>query len=166
MSLDNGTTQLECNCNSSNYKYEACGHIVTGDSNIIKDVKLRNSIEKSPTCREQNNIDWEVNRRNCKEAVTKYMGKWARAAGADRGVFRDWEKTVHECIDERVRFLKQRRFNKRKKQVLRNKVHLDSLNSLYEKYVLVPADKAANNVIVVCKKYYLDVVIKKLNSTI
>ena len=31
--------------------------------------------------------------------------------------------------------------------------------------MLVPADKAANNVIVVCKKYYLDVVIKELNST-
>ena len=77
----------------------------------------------------------------------------ARTAGADRRVLRDWEKTVHECIDERVRFLKQRRLNKRKKQVLRNKVHLDSLNSLDEKYVLVTADKAANNVIVVCNKY-------------
>ena len=31
--------------------------------------------------------------------------------------------------------------------------------------MLVPADKAANNVIVVCKKYYLDVAIKELNST-
>ena len=29
----------------------------------------------------------------------------------------------------------------------------------------VPADKAASNVIVVCKKYYLDVVMKELNST-
>ena len=42
---------------------------------------------------------------------------------------------------------------------------LDSLNSLHEKYVLVPTDKAANNVIMLCKKYYLDVVIKELNST-
>ena len=66
-----------------------------------------------------------------------------------------------------MRFLKQRRLNKRKKQVLLNKVHLDSLNSLHKKYVLVPADKAANNVIMVCKKYNLDVhvVIKELNST-
>ena len=50
-----------------------------------------------------------------KEAVTKYMGKWARTVGADRRVLRDWEKTVHECIDERVRFLKQRWLNKRGK---------------------------------------------------
>ena len=29
-------------------------------------------------------------------------------------------------------------------------------------YVLVPADKAANNVIVVCKKYYIDTLVKEL----
>ena len=34
-----------------------------------------------------------------------------------------------------------------------------------KKYVLVPADKAANNVIVVCKKYYLEVVIKEIMAT-
>ena len=31
--------------------------------------------------------------------------------------------------------------------------------------LLVPADKAANNVIVVCKKYYLEVVLSELNTT-
>ena len=31
--------------------------------------------------------------------------------------------------------------------------------------VLVPADKATNNVIVVCKKYYLDVVLNELSTT-
>ena len=31
--------------------------------------------------------------------------------------------------------------------------------------MLVPADKAANNVIVVCKKYYLEVVMKEITET-
>ena len=31
--------------------------------------------------------------------------------------------------------------------------------------MLVPADKAANNVIVVCKKYYLEVVTKEITAT-
>ena len=38
-------------------------------------------------------------------------------------------------------------------------------NKLHDNFVLVPADKANNNVIVVCKKYYLDVVIMELGST-
>ena len=32
-------------------------------------------------------------------------------------------------------------------------------------YVLVPADKAASNVIVMCKKYYLQIVLNELTTT-
>ena len=36
-----------------------------------------------------------------------------------------------------------------------------TLHKLHANYVLVPADKAANNVIVVCKKYYIDTLVKQ-----
>ena len=49
--------------------------------------------------------------------------------------------------------------------ILKSKRHLRSLEELYSKYVLVPADKAAQNVIVVCKKYYLQVVLKEIETT-
>ena len=35
-----------------------------------------------------------------------------------------------------------------------------TLRRLHDDFVLVPADKAANNVIVVCKKYYIETLIK------
>ena len=38
----------------------------------------------------------------------------------------------------------------------------DTLRRLHDDFVLVPADKAANNVIVVCKKYYIKTLIKEL----
>ena len=38
----------------------------------------------------------------------------------------------------------------------------DSLHKLHANYVLVPADKAANNVIIVRKKYYIDTLVKEL----
>ena len=81
-------------------KYESCGHVVTGDLSIIKDVKLRNLISKGPAYREQNNIDWRVNLKNCKAAVSRYGKKWAKEANVDRCVLRDWEKTVYSgtCI--------------------------------------------------------------------
>ena len=39
------------------------------------------------------------------------------------------------------------------------------MHDFQRQFVLVPADKAANNVIVVCKKYYLDVVLNELSTT-
>ena len=38
----------------------------------------------------------------------------------------------------------------------------ECLKELLEKYVFVPEDKAANNIIVVCKHYYLEVIYKEL----
>ena len=38
----------------------------------------------------------------------------------------------------------------------------DALNRLHDDFVLVPADKAANNVIVVCKNYHVETLLKEL----
>ena len=160
LNMNCGTAGMVCSFNSSRYKYESCGHVVTGDLSIIKHVNLSG---RGPAYREQNNIDWRVNLKNCKAAVSRYAKKWAREANVDRRVLRDWEEMVYKFIDEKIGSLKQRKINKRKKHVLKRRVHLGNLNKLHEKFVLVPADKAYNNVIVECKKYYLDVVIKELN---
>ena len=39
------------------------------------------------------------------------------------------------------------------------------MEKLYSKYVFAPADKAANNVIIIWKKYYVEVLKSELNST-
>ena len=151
---------VNCSMQGWRYKYESCGHVVTGDLTIIKDVKLRNFISKGPAYREQISIDWRMNLKNCKAAVSRYAKKWAKEANVDRHVLRDWKETVYKFIDEKVASLKQRKINKRKKHILKSRVNLDNLNKLHDNFVLVPAEKASNSVIVVCKKYYLDVVIK------
>ena len=38
----------------------------------------------------------------------------------------------------------------------------DTLHKLHANYVSVPAEKAANNVIIMCKKYYIDTLVKEL----
>ena len=38
----------------------------------------------------------------------------------------------------------------------------DTLHKLQTHYVLVPADQAANNVIIVCKKYHIDTLVDTL----
>ena len=88
-----------CSCNSSRYKYELCGHVVTGDLSIIKEVKLRNLISKSPAYREQNSIDWRMNLKNCKAAVSRYAKQWAKEANVDRHVLRDWKEMVYKFIN-------------------------------------------------------------------
>ena len=66
-------------------------------------------------------------------------------------------------IKDRIGMLKKY-INKRKKQVLKNPKHVGYLKSFHKHFVLVTADKAGSNVIVVCKKYYLNVILKELTS--
>ena len=56
-----------CECSTSKYCYGPAGHVVTGDLNIIKDAKLRSLIEKGPSYREQNYINWSITARDCVE---------------------------------------------------------------------------------------------------
>ena len=67
---------------------------------------------------------------------------------------------VRKRIDN-IRRKHKRKNRSYRKQVLREKIHLDYLKEFQKHFVLVPADKAKNNVLIVCKQYYLDVVTRE-----
>lgn len=64
----------------------------------------------------------------------------------------------------RLKFKKFRRFREPmpKKVLNRHDVKQD-LKTLHEKFVLVPTDKAQNNIAFVCKKFYIDVLLKEVS---
>ena len=71
------------------------------------------------------------------------------------------ERQSNELIADRISNLKGH-FGSPKYKALGQPDVKDTLHKLHANYVLVSADKAANNVIVVCKKYYTDTLIKEL----
>ena len=73
----------------------------------------------------------------------------------------EWKDQLKELVADRISNLK-RHFKSPKCKVLDQPDVKDTLHKLHANYVLVPADKAANNVIIVCKKYYIDTLVKEL----
>ena len=71
------------------------------------------------------------------------------------------ERQLKELVADRISNLKGH-FKSPKCKVLDQPDVKDTLHKLHANYVLVPADKAANNVIIVCKKYYIDTLVKEL----
>ena len=128
------------------------GHVLTGNLNIIRDRKLRKLLHKGPSYREQNN----TNLKNCLKAIKEYKNKWAKRERIDTRVLNEWEGTITSLVKDKIDRIKNKHkqsHRQYRKQVLRDKEHLKYLSELHEKYVLVPA---ANNVLVVCKKYCLE----------
>ena len=84
------------------------------------------------------------------------------------------ESQEYECLQDWVQHVKKMvrcKANNLRKTVESKRQEILELNSvkecskeLQEKYVFVPADKAANNIIVVCKRYHLEVICKELGQ--
>ena len=64
-------------------------------------------------------------------------------------------------IEERMSKLKQN-FKRPTGKVLQNADVKACLSELHNRYVFVPADKAPNNIIIICKRYYILTLIKEL----
>ena len=76
-------------------------------------------------------------------------------------VLSSWKEMVKGQIEERISKLKQN-FKQPTGKVLQNADVKGCLSDLHNKYVFVPADKAPNNIIIICKRYYIETLIKEL----
>ena len=74
----------------------------------------------------------------------------------------EWKDQIKELVVERIESLKEK-FRSSKQEILNDPYVKDTLRRLHDDFVLVPADKAANNLIVVCKKYHIETLIKELS---
>ena len=64
--------------------------------------------------------------------------------------------TVKRLVENRIKTLKGCHQNTQKKRTLKDPAGKQILDKLHEDYVLAPADKAGNNVII-CKQYYKEI---------
>ena len=158
-----GSKNLTCGCIDSPYLYGPAGHVVTGNLRIINNGRICKLLVKGPSYREQNNINWNRLEMILLEAVRAYKVRWAKREHFDVRILNEWHNMLNECIGNRIDVLRRKKKPMlRKVQVLKNGMESEYLKQFHQQFVLVPADKAGNNIIVVCKKYYVDVVIKEL----
>ena len=97
------------------------------------------------------------------ESIDLYAKNWSKREQVDLKYLSEWKDHLKELVTDRISNLKGH-FKSPKCKVLDQPdlKHTDTLHKLQTNYVLVPTDKAANNVIIVCKKYYIDTLVKEL----
>ena len=73
----------------------------------------------------------------------------------------EWKDHLKELVTDRISNLKGH-FKSPKRKFLDQPDVKETFHKLHANYVLVPAGKAANNAIIVCKKYHIDTLVKEL----
>ena len=93
------------------------------------------------------------------EAVDQYALQWAKREIVELSVLSSWKEMAKGQIEERISNLKQN-FKEPTGKVLQNVDVKACLSELHNKYVFVPADKTPNSIIIICKRYYIETLIK------
>ena len=153
----------QCECNTSSHLYQPYGHVITGDLSIIPNSKLRDLIAKGPKYREPCKVDWDKNLSLLCEAVGQYALQWTKREMVELSVLSSWKEMVKGQVEERISKLTQN-FKQPTGKVLQNADVKACLSDLHNEYVFVPADKAPNNIIIICKRYYIETLIKELHG--
>ena len=131
------------------------GHEITGDLSIIPNSKLRDLIVNNPKYREPCKLDWDKNLSLLCEAVDQYALQWAKREMVELSVLSCWKEMVKGQIEERIAKPKQN-FKQPTVKVLQNADVKACLSDLHKKCVFVPADKAPNNIIIICKRHHIE----------
>ena len=159
-----GTGLSSCSCENSPFVDANHGHIVTGDLRIIENSVLRKLLCKGPNYREPQ----AVNLKHCRDKIAIGLEVCAHEMGEGEKGFNlsQWKEIILKKVDSRIAFLKSRERNpistKKCNPVLKRVEVKEYLDSLHKHFVLVPIDKAANNISIICKRFYVQVILKEI----
>ena len=158
-----GTGLATCDCHDSEFVNEHHQHVVTGDLRIIQNGKLRKLISKGPNFREPKTINWGKCREKIVEGLTECTD---RMISSVKNVQVDdmipWQNVVLEKVDAKITSLKRKIMPQKTNPILKQPDIVQYLQNFHKKYVLVPIDKAANNVAIICKRHYVEVILKEI----
>ena len=99
------------------------------------------------------------------ESIDLYAKKWYKRKQLELKYLFEWKNQLKELVVDCISNSKGH-FTSPKCKVLNQHDIKDTLHKLHANYFLVPADKAANNVIVMCKKYYIDTLVEELRINV
>ena len=98
------------------------------------------------------------------DSVEEYARRWAKKEVVEVDTLSEWVKSVMSLVNRRVSVL-NRNTSCRHESVFDDPDVAAELAKINEKFVVVPADKATNNIVFVCKTHYINCLMKELGMS-
>ena len=116
---------------------------------------------KVPKYREPISINWKHNCKILMDSVADYARKRAKREKEDLDTHSEWVKSVRSLMQIRIKKLNGS-MSTGSTAIFKDPNVAKHMSLLHDKYVVVSADKAPNNVVFVCKSHYVECLIKEL----
>ena len=147
-----------CDCKSSKFCDPNHGHIITGDLSIVENARFRSLLTKGPKYREKERLNWDKVQSCIDTGISECAVSWARYENSDIKVLNEWTTNLKALVRKKITSI----LEKKKLRGFGNPICRKSLNrpdvktdlrELHKRFILVPTDKAQNNVSIVCKNF-------------
>jgi hypothetical protein len=96
------------------------------------------------------------------DSVEDYARQWAKREKEYLDTLSEWVKSVRSLIQIRIKRKLSGSMRTRSTSIFKDPNVVKHLSLLHDKYSIVSADKAPNNIVFVCKSHYIDCLIKEL----
>ena len=159
--IQEGTNPTECDCHLHDEQYKVNGHIFTGNLGVIRNQELRTLLGKGLNYRETPSSNKDSVIKSIREGIESYIQQISTATRQHTNAFIPWKTELLHRIKLQLHKLNEFKYN----NVLAKSRNRNDLKSLQQKWVFTPTDKAANNITVVCKKYYMDILDDEIYSS-
>ena len=159
---NNDLLKGNCDCKDryTDFIYEPHGHVHTGKLDVIDNSKLKEVMSKGAKFRLTPSISKSKILTMLNNSIVKLKKKLSRKCKMKEVNFEMWFDILWNSIKKRCKILNP-------DTLCSNDIFEDGdvrkyLKVLHERFVIVPVDKASNNFAIICKQFYLEVLMKEL----
>ena len=151
-----------CDCQNSQFCDPHHKHIITGDLRCVTNDKLRQLLGKGPNYREARTINFNKCKDEIASAISSCVDNLSAKYNLNSEQLKPWENKIMQLVNSRIKTLKSKITISPTKSILQNQDVISALSELHSKFVIVPIDKASNNIAIVCKRFYIQKLIDEV----
>ena len=154
------TNICDCHEKYSAFVYEPHGHVHTGKLDIIENVELRDVMSKGAKFRLTPSVSRRKIRSTLEEAILKLRDKLRNRTSMPMGAFKMWFDVLTKRLIQRCKTLDSDSLFSN--NIFEKPEVIEYLTYIHDRFVIVPVDKASNNFAIVCRTFYIKVLMKEL----
>ena len=136
-------------------------HVLTGNLDFISNKDLKSLLQKGLNYREQQPVNKDRTFSAIQNSIETYINKISNTIKLPIITFLPWKTEILAQVKTVIDNYVIHPFHK----VLNNAGTMFYLNNLHKHFVLVPVDKASNNICIICRQFYLQVLEQEIQDS-
>ena len=134
---------------NSKFCYQPAGHIVNGDFGLV-DKRIQYLFNKGPKYRLPTKVDFNSCLQDMTPSIDKFSSSWCKRENVSSDALHRWKRKVMDIIEQRrISFYTSNPQHLPNPPVMTARKIKHILQKFHAEFVLAPADKAANNIIII-----------------